>query len=72
MIGGEQRVAAGLADTLVEDDSAQVRDALLAAFSRGVPQRHRTEDVDGFIERLAKVNPDAIDPDTLRALWRQS
>jgi malonate decarboxylase beta subunit len=72
MIGGEERVAVGLADTLVEDDSAQVRDALLAAFARGVPQRHRTEDVEGFIGRLAKVNPDAIDPAALRALWRQS
>jgi malonate decarboxylase beta subunit len=72
MIGGEERVAVGLADTLVEDDSQQVRDALLAAFARGVPQRHRSEDVDGFIGRLANVNPDAIDPETLRALWRQS
>jgi malonate decarboxylase beta subunit len=69
MIGGEERVAVGLADTLVEDDTAQVRDAVLAAFGRGVPAQHRSEDVDGFIERLARVNPDDIDPDTLRTLW---
>ncbi|WP_250522992.1 MULTISPECIES: biotin-independent malonate decarboxylase subunit beta [unclassified Caballeronia] len=72
MIGGEERVAVGLADTLVEDDTEQVRDAVLAAFRRGVPPRHRTENVDGFIARLADVNPDAIDPDTLRKLWGAS
>jgi malonate decarboxylase beta subunit len=32
MIGGEQRTAVGLADTLVEDDTNQVRDAVLSAF----------------------------------------
>jgi malonate decarboxylase beta subunit len=69
MIGGEERAAVGLADTLVEDDTAQVRDAILAAFARGVPPVHRTEDVDGYLARLAQVNPDAIDPDTLRTLW---
>ncbi|KIG01953.1 biotin-independent malonate decarboxylase subunit beta [Caballeronia concitans] len=72
MIGGEERVAVGLADTLVEDDTDQVRDAVLAAFTRGVPKRHRTEDVDGYLARLAQVNPDAIDPDTLRNLWGTS
>ncbi|MBC8641915.1 biotin-independent malonate decarboxylase subunit beta [Caballeronia sp. EK] len=72
MIGGEERVAVGLADGLVEDDTDQVRDAVLAAFKRGVPKQHRTENIDGFIARLAQVNPDAIDPDTLRTLWGTS
>ncbi|MDR5813808.1 MULTISPECIES: biotin-independent malonate decarboxylase subunit beta [unclassified Caballeronia] len=72
MIGGEQRVAAGLADTLVEDDAGEVRAAVLAAFERGVPQQHRSEAVDGYLARLAEVNPDAIDPDTLRQLWGTS
>ncbi|BAN23529.1 biotin-independent malonate decarboxylase subunit beta [Caballeronia insecticola] len=72
MIGGEERVVVGLADALVEDDTDQVRAAVLAAFERGVPKRHRSEDVDGFIARLAQVNPDAIDPDTLRNLWGTS
>ncbi|SAL38232.1 malonate decarboxylase subunit beta [Caballeronia peredens] len=72
MIGGEERVAVGLADALVEDDTDQVRAAVLAAFERGVPQQHRTEDVDGFIARLAGVDPGAIDPDTLRNLWGTS
>jgi malonate decarboxylase beta subunit len=70
MIGGEERVAVGLADTLVEDDSGEVRAAVIAAFERGVPAQHRSEQVDRQLERLARVNPDAIDPDTLRTLWQ--
>ncbi len=70
MIGGDERVAVGLADTLVEDDTGQVRDAVLAAFARGVPASHRTEQVDEQLARLALVNPDAVDPVVLRTLWQ--
>jgi malonate decarboxylase beta subunit len=70
MIGGEERVAVGLADTLVEDDSAEVRAAVVAAFERGVPKLHRSEQVERQLEQLARVNPAAIDPDTLRTLWQ--
>jgi malonate decarboxylase beta subunit len=70
MIGGEQRTAVGLADTLVEDDTNQVRDAVLSAFERGVPASHRTEQVDAQLERLARVDPSAIDPAVLRTLWQ--
>jgi len=70
MIGGEERVAVGLADTLVEDDTGEMRDAVLAAFGRGVPASHRSEQVERQLERLARVNPDAIDPESLRALWQ--
>jgi malonate decarboxylase beta subunit len=70
MIGGEQRTAVGLADTLVEDDTNQVRDAVLAAFERGVPASHRTEQVDAQLERLARVDASTIDPAVLRTLWQ--
>jgi malonate decarboxylase beta subunit len=70
MIGGEERVAVGLADTLVEDDAGEVRNALLAAFARGVPSMHRTEQVAQQLERLARVDPAAIDADKLRRLWQ--
>jgi malonate decarboxylase beta subunit len=70
MIGGEERVAVGLADTLVEDDAREVRDALLASFARGVPAMHRTEQVALQLERLARVDPAAIDADKLRTLWQ--
>ncbi|MEJ0003369.1 MAG: biotin-independent malonate decarboxylase subunit beta [Pararobbsia sp.] len=70
MIGGEERVAVGLADTLVEDDAQQVREAVLAAFARGVPALHRSAQVAQQLERLAQVNPDSIDPAILRGLWQ--
>jgi malonate decarboxylase beta subunit len=70
MIGGEQRVAVGLADTLVEDDTDQVRDAVLAAFAAGVNKSNRTEQVDAQLERLGRVDPAAIDPVVLRSLWQ--
>jgi len=70
MIGGEQRAAVGLVDTLVEDDTTEVRDAVLSAFKSGVPASHRTEQVDAQLERLARVDPSAIDPVVLRTLWQ--
>jgi malonate decarboxylase beta subunit len=66
MIGGEQRAAVGLVDALVEDDTNEVRDAVLSAFKSGVPASHRTEQVDAQLERLARVDPSAIDPAALR------
>jgi len=70
MIGGEQRAAVGLVDTLVEDDTDQVRNAVFGAFESGVPASHRTEQVDAQLERLARVDPSAIDPAVLRTLWQ--
>lgn len=70
MIGGEQRAAVGLVDALVEDDTNEVRDAVLSAFKSGVPASHRTEQVDAQLERLARVDPSAIDPAALRTLWQ--
>ena len=70
MIGGEQRAAVGLIDTLVEDDTDQVRNAVFGAFESGVPASHRTEQVDAQLERLARVDPSAIDPAVLRTLWQ--
>lgn len=70
MIGGEERAAVGLVDTLVEDDTDQVLSAVLDAFKSGLPGSHRTEQVDKQLERLARVNPSAIDPAVLRTLWQ--
>jgi malonate decarboxylase beta subunit len=69
MIGGEQRTATGLADTLVEDDAGQIRAAAIASFERGVPAQHRSAQIHEQLERLAQVNPAAIDPAILRDLW---
>jgi malonate decarboxylase beta subunit len=70
MIGGEQRAAVGLVDALVEDDTNEVRNAVLSAFKSGVPASHRTEQVDARLARLARVDPSKIDPAVLRTLWQ--
>jgi malonate decarboxylase beta subunit len=70
--GGRQRVATGLADVLVADDTTAVRDAVRAVFHRG-PRSDgacRSAQVDLFTARLAAVDPDRpLDPTALPALW---
>lgn len=70
LIGGEQRHAVGLVDTLVEDDAPAVAQAVRAAFAAGVPAVHRSRQVDLFLDRLAAIDPDRVtDGAALRALW---
>ena len=69
LIGGEQRVASGLADRLVDDDVDAVADAVRDAFAAGVPRMHRTEAVDHYLSLLSNVPPDSVTPDTMRALF---
>jgi malonate decarboxylase beta subunit len=70
LIGGEQRYAVGLADALVADDVDAIGEAVREAFRRGLPDRHRTEQVDLFLKRLAQIDPAKVrDGETLRALW---
>ncbi|MEX3899032.1 biotin-independent malonate decarboxylase subunit beta [Paraburkholderia sp. BR10954] len=66
LIGGEQRVASALADTLVDDDADAVRAAVLAAFAQGVPAAHRSERVDTFLRRLGRIDPASVTPETMR------
>jgi malonate decarboxylase beta subunit len=70
MIGGEERTLVGLADTLVEDDAGEVRDALIDSFTRGLPKSHRSEQVTHQLERLSRIDPAAIDAEKLRTLWQ--
>jgi len=69
LTGGEQRVATGLADACVQDDSAEVREAVSRLFAQGVPARHRSERVDDFLAALAQVDtsvqPQAADVRTI-------
>ncbi|MGF6811015.1 malonate decarboxylase beta subunit [Paraburkholderia sp. Clong3] len=69
LIGGEQRVASALADTLVDDDAEAVRAAVHAAFAQGVPGTHRSEQVDTFLQRLARIDPASVTPETLRDVY---
>jgi malonate decarboxylase beta subunit len=70
--GGRQRVATGLADVLVADDTTAVRDAVRAVFRRG-PRPDtacRSAQVELFTARLAAIDPGRpLDPAALPALW---
>jgi malonate decarboxylase beta subunit len=54
--GGEQRYATGLVDYLVEDDVELIRQRVIEAFGRGLPSRHRSEQVEGYLKRLAAID----------------
>ncbi len=69
LIGGEQRVATGLADRLVEDDVDAIAGAVRDAFAAGVPRVHRSEAVDHYLSMLSDVTPDSVTPETMRALF---
>lgn len=69
LIGGEQRVASGLADALVDDDAQAIGDAVRQAFARGVPAQHRSEQVDAYLARLARIDPQSVTPEAMRAVF---
>jgi malonate decarboxylase beta subunit len=70
LMGGEQRYETGFVDALVEDDARLLKQAILDLAARGVPARHRSERVEAYSRRLAKIDP-AAPPDgpALRRLW---
>ncbi len=70
-VGGEQRVAAGMADALVEDDVAAIAGAVRTAFDAGPPAEHRSAQVRRYEARLAEIDTlDHLSGSALRALWR--
>jgi malonate decarboxylase beta subunit len=56
LTGGEQRVAARLADACVDDDTAAVRATLVDLFARGLPAVHRSDRAADFLACLARVD----------------
>ncbi|WP_206995221.1 biotin-independent malonate decarboxylase subunit beta [Trinickia mobilis] len=70
LIGGEQRAATGLVDTLADDDTNTLRAAVRAAFARGVPAQHRSEAVDAYLAKLAQIDPADVSPETMRAVFQ--
>jgi malonate decarboxylase beta subunit len=67
--GGYQRCAAGLADDLVEDDVKAIVQSIKVALEQGVLQRHRSERVAEFSERVATIaDPTALDNSAVRSL----
>ena len=69
-IGGEQRVATGMADALVEDDVAAIAGAVRAAFEAGPTAEQRSAQVGHYEARLAGIDAsDPLDGPALRAMW---
>lgn len=69
LIGGEQRVASGLADRLVDDDADAIAAAVREAFSAGVPPVHRSEAVGRYLSRLSRIDPDTATPESMRSVF---
>jgi malonate decarboxylase beta subunit len=69
LMGGKQRYDTGFADALIEDDVNALRQTIQDLASRGVPARHRSEQVQEHRRLLASIDP-ANPPDspTLRRL----
>lgn len=56
LTGGEQRVAAGLADVFVADDSAAVTAAIRHGFTLGVAGTLRSQQAEHYLARLADLD----------------
>ena len=57
-------------DALVEDDATALQQAVLALAARGIPARHRSEQVEEYRRKLAAIDPSAPpDGPTLRRIW---
>ena len=69
LIGGEQRALTGFADALVEDNPDALRKAVQRAFAQGVPAAHRTEQVDSYLDGLARIDPANVTPETMRTVF---
>jgi malonate decarboxylase beta subunit len=68
--GGEQRVAMGVADELVLDDAPSIAEAIKRYIKAGLPQVHRSQQVELYRRRIAALDTSAqMDPLILRQSW---
>jgi malonate decarboxylase beta subunit len=68
--GGEQRVGMGVADELVLDDVSQIATAVQRCVKAGLPQVHRSQQVELYRERIAALDASQqLDPLSLRERW---
>jgi len=71
--GGEQRFRSGLIDALVPDDRSALRGAVLAAFARGVPNRHRSAAVREYTTALATLGvSQQLEPSDVRRVLAEA
>jgi malonate decarboxylase beta subunit len=55
--GGEQRYAIGQADYLVNDDTEKIVATIHEVFERGLPAKHRSNQINEYLELLQAVDP---------------
>jgi malonate decarboxylase beta subunit len=68
--GGLQRYATGFADYLAEDDVEAIKKCIIEAFARGIPDTHRSEQVDEYLKRLAAIDVShPLESSEVRKLW---
>jgi malonate decarboxylase beta subunit len=68
--GGEQRVGMGVADELVLDDAENIAASVQRYVKAGLPQVHRSQQVELYRERIAALDTSKqIDPLGLRKSW---
>lgn len=56
MTGGEIRYQSGLVEALVNDGVNAVKAAMNEALAKGVPAKHRTDNYDGYLDRLTNFD----------------
>jgi malonate decarboxylase beta subunit len=72
LIGGEQRYHIDQADTLVEDDAAEIAAAVRSAFNAGVVASPRSARVEEYLAKLDAYDPNGpTEPALLRAAWER-
>jgi malonate decarboxylase beta subunit len=70
--GGEQRVGMGVADELVLDDVPTIAAAVRRSVTIGLPQVHRSQQVELYRERIAALETSQqVDPLSLRKSWNK-
>jgi malonate decarboxylase beta subunit len=68
--GGEQRVGMGVADELIDDDAQKIATSVRRYVEAGLPQIHRTDQVDIYRQRLAVLDVSKqFDPVMIRESW---
>lgn len=60
--GGAQRYATGLADALILDDVSAMRAAVVTAVAAGLPEQHRSEELDVLGDLLARDDIASLEP----------
>ncbi|ECF6101185.1 biotin-independent malonate decarboxylase subunit beta [Salmonella enterica subsp. diarizonae] len=70
MTGGEVRYQSGLVEALVGDGVNAVKAAMNEALAKGVPAKHRTDNYDGYLDRLTNfVTRKQADAEQIKALF---